>query len=396
MTEKRILESQIMHMQKIESLGTLAGGIAHEFNNILTSIIGYSSFLKNLFKKGSKERGYVDKIQRSSVGAARLTARLLGFARKGIHLEKLLDPNEIVKDVYEIIRKTLSRKINIEIKLNNDKKYILADYDQIFQALMNLVINASDAMHDGGKLYISTYIKSFAEDTDFKEDGYMIKKGDYYAISVKDTGTGMDEELKKKILEPFFTTKPEGKGTGLGMPMVYSVAKGHNGNLFIESKLNKGSTITLSFPIALKQRVEQISEESGVFPIFKIKECKNILIVDDDKLIVDYLGNVLSEYGYMVLKAYNGEEAYKMICTENNIDLVLLDLMLPQMDGEELLEKLGAESEKTKIIIMTSHPDDRKIEKLKLSGISYFIFKPFKVSNLIKLLIDVFKEKDTL
>jgi len=393
-SEKKILESQLMHMQKLDSLGTLAGGIAHEFNNILTSIIGYSSFLKNLFESGSKERRYVDKIQKSSLGAAKLTSKLLGFARKGEHFEKLLNPNEIVREVYEIIQKTISKKINIKIDLLDGSKFILADYDQIFQSIMNLVINASDAMENGGELTISTFIKTFAKDKDMKKDGYIIKKGDYFAISVKDTGVGMDDKLKDKILEPFFTTKPEGKGTGLGMPMVYGVAKSHKGHLFIESELNKGSIITLSLPLAVKQGVEPISEESGVFPVFKIKEIKKILIVDDDKQILDYLNSVLTEYGYSIKTALNGEDAYAIINSEADIDLVLLDLILPKLGGEELIEKLESDSNNVKVVVMTSFPDDEKIEKLKLSGISYFLFKPFKVSNLINLIKNIFENNE--
>jgi signal transduction histidine kinase/CheY-like chemotaxis protein len=393
-SEKMFLKSQLIHMQKLDSLGTLAGGIAHEFNNILTSIIGYSSFLKNLFHSGSKERGYVDKIQRASLGAAKLTSKLLGFARKGKYVEKLINPNLVVQEIYEIIQKTIHRKIEIKINLLNEIKFILADYDQIFQSIMNLVINASDAMPDGGTLSLSTHLETFYKDTEFKEDGYTVKKGDYYAISVKDTGIGMNKELQKKILEPFFTTKSEGKGTGLGMPMVYGVAKSHKGNLFIDSEPNKGTLITIIIPIAARKGIMAISEDSGIFPIVKIKNNKSILIVDDDVQILDYLENVLTEYGYQIKRALDGQEAYDIINSGINIDLILLDLILPKLDGEAFIKKFNDDSKDIKIIIMTSYPDDTKVEKLKLSGVNYFIFKPFKISNLINLLGNIFKDED--
>jgi len=393
-SEKMFLKSQLIHMQKLDSLGTLAGGIAHEFNNILTSIIGYSSFLKNLFEPGSKERGYVDKIQRASLGAAKLTSKLLGFARKGKYFEKLINPNVVVQEIYEIIQKTINRKIDIKLNLLNEVKFILADYDQIFQSIMNLVINASDAMPDGGILSLSTYIKSFYEDTEFKEDGYTVKKGDYYAISVEDTGIGMNKELRKKILEPFFTTKSEGKGTGLGMPMVYGVAKSHKGNLFINSEQGKGTLITMTIPIAVRKGIMAISEDSGVFPIVKIKDNKNILIVDDDVQILDYLENVLIEYGYQIKRALDGQEAYNIINSGTKIDLILLDLILPKLDGEEFIKRFDYDSKDIKIIIMTSYPDDAKVEKLKLSGMNYFLFKPFKISNLINLLGNIFEDEE--
>jgi CheY-like chemotaxis protein len=382
-------------MQKLDSLGSLAGGIAHEFNNILTSIVGYSSFLKNLFKKGSKERGYVDKIQRASLGAAKLTSKLLGFARKGKYFEKLIDPNLVIQEVFDIIQKTINKKIKVEINLLPEKRFILADYDQIFQSIMNLVINASDAMESGGTLTISTHIMIFSEDKEFNEEGYTVTKGDYYAITVEDTGIGMSNEIQKKILEPFFTTKPEGKGTGLGLPMVYGVAKNHRGNLFIQSESGKGTKITLTIPLEEKKGVDSISEESGVFPIIKVKDIKKILIVDDDTQILEYLKTVLSEFGYIVDIFSDSNEAYKKIDEQNKkYDLVLLDLILPNFDGEDFVERLKKDKKDVKVLIMTSYPADEKVEKLKLSGINYFLFKPFKISNLINLLKNIFENKE--
>jgi len=394
-TEQMALKSQLIHMQKLDSLGSLAGGIAHEFNNILTSIIGYSSFLKNLFKKYSKERDYVDKIQRASLRAAKLTSKLLGFARKGKYFEKLIDPNTVVQEVFDIIKQTINKKIKVDINLISEKRFILADYDQIFQSIMNLVINASDAMECGGVLTLSTGIMTFSSDKEFIEDGFVVKKGDYYAISVKDTGIGMSDEIRKKIIEPFFTTKPEGKGTGLGVPMVYGVAKNHRGNLFIESELGKGTKMTLTIPLKEHKSIDAISEDSGIFPIIKVKDTKRIMIVDDDIQILEYLKTVLTEYGYIIDISSDSEEAYsKVISSHNHYDLILLDLILPKFDGEEFVEKLEKDIRDIKVVIMTSYPDDKKVEKLKLSGMNYFIFKPFKISNLINLLKNIFEDKE--
>ncbi len=395
-SEQRILESQLIHMQKLDSLGTLAGGIAHEFNNILTSIIGYSSFLKNLFEKGSKERGYVDKIQKASQGAAKLTSKLLGFARKGKYFEKLIDPNIVIKEVYEIINKTISKKINIELNLLSQKRFILADYDQIFQSIMNLVINANDAMEKGGKLVLSTYLKKYFRDTIDPDDGFIIRKGDYYAISVQDDGVGMDSALKKKIFEPFFTTKSEGKGTGLGMPMVYGVAKSHNGYLLVESEPGVGTTMTMLIPVTTKISLDKVYEDSGVFPIIKIKESKTILIVDADSQILEYLESVLIEYGYSIRTAANGEQAYQIFEEEGDVDLILMDLILQKMDCEEFINRIEStpNQREIKYIVMTDLPDDDRVRKMKLSGLGYFLFKPFKVSNLITLLRNIFDNKE--
>lgn len=387
------LKSQLLHCQKVENLGVLAGGIAHEFNNILTSIIGYTSFVKNLLEENSKERNYIGKIQKAALVAAKLTSKLLGFSRKDKCTEKFINLNTLVKEVHEIIRSTFYKHISINLNLSDDIYYVLADYDQIYQSLMNLAINAKDAMKKGGTLTISTERIEFSSDE--KIEKAVLPKGKYVLLTVADTGIGMDKQTKEKVFEPFFTTKEEGEGTGLGLPMVYEAIKSHKGFLFLKSKKNKGTTIEIYLPGigSIKNLVE--SGDSGFFPVFDQGQSKRILIVDDDKEVLDYLEVVLIEYGYHVMRATNGQEALELYQkVEGNIDMVIIDIFMPLLDGEKVIQKIRKNDKKLKIIVATTATDDQMINKVKGHGINYLLFKPFKVSHLMVVLKKVFEHEE--
>jgi len=392
-TTEMKLKTQLIHTQKIESLGILAGGIAHEFNNILTSIIGYTSFLKGYLQENSKEKSYISKIQKAALGAAGLTSKLLGFARKGKSIEKLVNVNLIVKEVFDIIKSTFSKSIRVQLDLGDKMYYVLADYDQIYQSLMNLVINSQDVMKEGGDITISTQIKDYLKQQKYHD--FVVPAGKYVYLSVSDTGPGMDEAICNRIFEPFFTTKPAGEGTGLGLSMVYGMVKGHRGFIFVNSKPGEGTTFEIILPAVSQIKDSSASDDSGFFPIFSQMQKKTILIVDDEVEILDYLENVLTEYGYNILKAVNGKVAIDIYKKEKvKPDLLLLDIVMPVLDGKKVIQKLSRINPALKIIVITSYATEKVIQDIKSLGINYFLFKPFKVSNLMELISKVIEEEE--
>lgn len=392
-TTEMSLKTQLIHTQKIESLGTLAGGIAHEFNNILTSIIGYTSFLKGYLQENSKEKSYIAKIQKAALGAAGLTSKLLGFARKGKSVEKLVNVNLIVKEVFDIIKSTFTKNIRVQLNLGMNMYYILADYDQIYQTLMNLAINSQDVMKDGGDLTITTEVKDYLKPK--RHQNFSVPAGKYVCIHVADTGPGMEKSIRDRIFEPFFTTKPAGEGTGLGLSMVYGTVKSHRGFIFVDSKPGKGTIFEIILPAVSQIKDISDSDDSGFFPIYSQSQKKTIMIVDDDDEILDYLENVLTEYGYRILKATNGKEALDIIRKEKiKPDLLLLDIFMPVMDGKKVIEKLNRKNPELKIIVITSYATEEVVQDIKALGVNYFLFKPFKVFNLMQVISKVIDEEE--
>lgn len=385
------LKSQLVHVQKLDSLGILASGIAHEFNNILTSIIGYSSFLKNYFKKDSKEKEYISKIQNAALNAAGLTSKLLGFSRKGKYLEKLININLIVKEVSEIVKATFNKNIEVNVNINENMYYVLADHSQVYQSIMNLLINSKDAMKKDGILTISTDVIEYKKDKKFKK--FVVNKGLYVLLKVTDTGMGMNESVKKKMFEPFFTTKILGQGTGLGLYMVYTIVKSHKGYIFVYSKKGKGTSIEIILPAVSLIREKIDSEDSGSYPVINHGKDRSILIVDDDDEILNCLETVLFEYGYNVLKAKNGKEALEIFARNvKKLELLVIDIFIPVLDGRSVIEKVKEIKPDLKIVVITSFSEDKIIDQVKSLGVNYFLFKPFKVSSLINVLSGIFKK----
>ncbi len=385
-SEKMKLKSQLIRMKKLDNLGTLAGGIAREYNNIHTELLGHLSLLKNLVKKRKKELRVLEKTQSLSIDAIKLTSKLLSFAKKNMCSDQILDPNVILHDVYNIILKTISWKINVKIDLVKSKNYILADYDQVFQSIMNLVVNATDSMKDEGEITLSTSTNSFYEDQTFSDEGFTIKKGEYFSISVKDTGQGMEKNTRKKIFEPFFTTKDKDNNEGIGMPLVYCVVKSHNGYLFVNSEINKGTVVALLFPIVLTEYNDPILNKNLLLPLIEIETNKKIILISKDQQL-NCMETILVKYGYNIKRISNIEEALKISSSDEHIDLVILDLSIIEPYNIETISKL--KSNNTEIIIITDSVDEEKINDLNQYKINCLLFKPFKVSHLIKILKNI-------
>ncbi len=383
--EKKNLEEQLFHSQKMESIGRLAGGIAHDFNNILTGIMGYSELMKLQFPDENTNAGNAAEIiYEGSVRAAELTKQLLGFARRGKYNPVPLNINEVIKGSIKVSEKIFEKKIQVVLDLNEDIYSIEADKNQIDQVLTNLIINAKDAMPNGGKLTFKTehvsldenFIKSFPE----------FLSGEYVKISITDTGVGIHKDIKGSVFDPFFTTKGEGKGTGLGLATVYGIIKNHHGHINVYSESGEGATFTLYFPVSGKEIVKakkQIVVKTGD---------ATILVADDEKNVRTYCEEILKKLGYKVLLASNGKEAVRIYNEKKDeIDLVLLDMIMPEMAGKETNSKLREINPDVKVILASGYSQNGKATEILNEGASGFIQKPFRMDELSKAIAEALK-----
>ncbi|RJP14857.1 MAG: PAS domain S-box protein [Candidatus Abyssobacteria bacterium SURF_5] len=376
-TEKKQLEQQLFQAQKMESIGTLAGGIAHDFNNLLGGILGYASFIKSKIDHNDKLYGYVDTIERSAMRAAELTSQLLGFARGGKYDTKTVNLNDIIIETMKIIGRTFDKSIEIETHLADELATVEADAAQIQQVLMNLCVNALDAMPGGGKLVIETEVADLSED--YIRLHFGAKKGDYVTLSVTDTGIGMDRETMKRIFEPFFTTKEKGKGTGLGLAMVYGVIKNHGGFIRVYSEPGAGSTFKVFLPAVGKAESKEPREDHLPRGGNEI-----ILIVDDEAAIRSLAKDALEGKGYKVLLAEDGKEAIEVYRESfADIALVILDMVMPKMGGRETFLKMQEINPGIKALLSTGYSQNGKAKEILDCGVFGFIQKPYQVNKLL-------------
>ena len=386
-TTEKHLGAQLQQAQKMEAIGTLAGGIAHDFNNLLQAVLGYSDLL--LLNRDREGFGYreLQGIQKAALRASELTQQLLTFSRK---VESKLRPvnlnNEVVQ-VLEILKRTIPKMVEIELRLERNLLSVNADPGQIGQALMNLAVNAKDAMPDGGKLTVET--GNVALDEDFCKSHVGAKPGAHVFISVRDTGRGMDRETISHIFEPFYTTKGTGTGTGLGLAMVYGIVKNHAGYISCESARRKGTEFRIYLPV-IEQ--EALSEE-GVEEVLPEGGTETILLIDDEKLIRDLGEKALTTFGYTVLTAPDGESAVKLYGREyERVDLIILDLIMPKMSGTHCFEEIKRINPGAMVIIASGYSDDGAMRKSLKKGATRFIDKPFNVKQLLRLIREVLDE----
>ncbi|MBI5374363.1 MAG: response regulator [Candidatus Schekmanbacteria bacterium] len=377
-TEKKKLEAQLRHSQKMEAVGQLAGGVAHDFNNILTAIIGYGTMLQRKVGDNNTLRTYVDTILSSAERAGNLTKSLLAFSRKQIMEPKPVNLNQLINEAKKLLSKLVNEKIEFKVTLSDQDMVVMADSGQIEQVLMNLVTNAKDAMPDGGTLQITTEIAE-TEDEYIKFPAFM-KPGRYVLISISDTGIGMDDDTKEKIFEPFFTTKDPGKGTGLGLAIVYGIVKQHNGYIEVNSEFSQGTTFKIYLPL-----IESIAEKKGDSAALLLpKGNETILVAEDELSVREIVRMLLEEQGYKVIEAVNGEDAVKKFtANKDSIELILLDLMMPQKDGRTVYEEIKKIRPGIKAIFMSGYSE----ETVSISGIIkdklHFIPKPISPEKLL-------------
>ena len=388
--EKRKLEDQLLHAQKMEALGTLAGGIAHDFNNLLQAISGYTQLL--LMKKDSGDADYakLEVIQGTTQRASELTRQLLIFGRKVESKLKPLDLNHEVQQVSSILERTIPRMITIKTKLAENLKVISGDAGQLEQILMNLGVNARDAMPEGGILSFQTENVTLAK-------GYYTAllgavPGDYVQLTVSDTGVGMDKETIKHIFEPFYTTKEAGKGTGLGLAIVYGIVKSHGGFIRCTSEPGGGTTFKIYFPIFHAKGVDAASEARKDAEAPRGHE--TIMLVDDEKTILDIGRELLTQYGYRVITAEGGEKAVELYSRDGGgIDLIILDLIMPGMGGTKCYKELQKANPDVKIIVSSGAASEEQVREAFEVPPTAFISKPYQFKDMLSKVRDVLDRK---
>ncbi|MCE5194884.1 MAG: response regulator [Nitrospiraceae bacterium] len=384
-TESKRLGEQLLQAQKIEAIGQLAGGVAHDFNNILTAIVGYAYLTLMKMPGDNLLKGNIEQILNASERAKKLTQSLLSFSRKQIINPEPINLNEIVKKLEDFLHRLLREDIKISMKFDEDDLIVFADSGQIEQMLMNLVANAGDAMPNGGLIDISTKLVNL--DNKFIEAYGYGKEGQYALVSVSDTGEGMDEKTKRRIFEPFFTTKAQGKGTGLGLSVVYGIVKQNNGFINVYSEQGKGTQFNIYMPLCgvikgerqTKNECEQI--KGGT---------ETILVAEDDAVLLRLASTVLSNNGYKVIEAEDGEEAIAKYSTNKDIiKLIILDGIMPNKNGREAYQGIKVITPNIKTIFMSGYAEDIISKGGLLEPGIKFMLKPVTPLDLLKKVREV-------
>lgn len=374
--ERAVLEEQLRHSQKMEAVGQLAGGVAHEFNNRLTAITNCAYILKMKLGEDDPLRAYAEQILASSEKASNLTQSLLALSRRQVINPKPLDINEIVRGVEKFLSRVIGADVEMATALCDRELTVMADVGQIEQVLLNLVTNARDAMPGGGRLELRTGAAHFPEAI-----APDLKPGSYALLSVSDSGAGMDDETMDKIFEPFFTTKAVGRGTGLGLSIAYGIVKQHKGHIGVESRPGRGSTFKIYLPLA-GEKAESAGPEDFVLPA---GGRETLLVAEDDAEVREYTRKVLEEFGYRVLLASDGEEAVE-IFRENGdaVNLVLTDVVMPKMSGREVVERIRELNPGVRCLFITGYAADLNHEKDFITEGLNFISKPVFPGELLR------------
>jgi len=377
-TERKQLEDQLRQSQKIEAVGLLAGGVAHDFNNILTAIIGYGHIIKMKLPEHDPLRSYADQILTSAERAANLTSGLLAFSRKQVIQPHPVNIDEIITRVGRLLTRLIGEDIELSMELGCGETAILADPGQIELVLMNLATNAQDAMPDGGKLTITTGRVELGRDF-IDTHGFGVA-GSYALITATDTGVGMDQKTQDRIFEPFFTTKEVGKGTGLGLAVVYGIIKQHEGFITVYSEPGKGTTYKIYLPIT-KAMIEQ---KRTLKTADTWDGSETILVAEDDEAVRHLTVKLLTEAGYRVVEASNGEEAVRKYKEQKDaIQLLLLDVIMPRKNGKEVYDEISGIRPDIKTIFMSGHAGD-VFERKHINGKRFnIIMKPVSPLSLL-------------
>jgi len=384
--EKERLQAQLLHSQKMEAIGTIAGGIAHNFNNLLTSIMGNTSLM--LLETDSDHPNYekLKIIEKQVQNGSKLTYQLLGYAREGGYEVKPLSLNQLIKETSETFAMT-KKEIMVHRELAEDLFGINADQDQIEQVLLNLYINAADAMSGGGDLFLKT---TNVTHKDMTGKPYEAKPGNYVLLTVRDTGIGMDKKTMEKIFDPFFTTKGMARGSGLGLASVYGIVKAHGGYIDVESKKGHGTTFTIYLPASS----EKIAIKEKELPQKLLKGKETILLVDDEDTIIDVGEEMLKTLGYKVLIARGGKEAIKLYRkNKDKIDMVLLDMVMPEMGGGETYDRMKGINPHIKVLLSSGYSIDGQATEILKRGCDGFIQKPFDVHELSQRIRKILDKK---
>jgi two-component system cell cycle sensor histidine kinase/response regulator CckA len=382
MEERHKLQEQLLHAQKMESMGTMAGGIAHDFNNILNIIQGYASLLQGYGARNKEIAESLSVIHKSVQRGSALVQQLLTLARKTTTDFNPVNTNNLIEELIALISQTFPKSIALSTTLEPHLPRIMADEKQIEQALLNLCVNARDAMPEGGSLSLKTYSMNGAAlpGCDSTRDGPHV------CIEVSDTGTGMDESIRKRIFEPFFTTKDVGKGTGLGLSIVYGIVQSHGGFINVESKPGAGTCFRMYLPanpsgVSHNDPIVDLNTETTVTSL----KAATVLLVEDEQNMLNLLERILLQHGYKVLKASDGEKALEIYrCHDQTIDAVLLDMGLPKKSGRDVLLEIKNDNPDVKIIVASGYLEPDLKAEVDRAGVNHFLHKPYMLDEVVK------------
>jgi signal transduction histidine kinase/CheY-like chemotaxis protein len=383
LTEERSLQEQLIQSQKLEAIGRLSGGIAHDFNNILSAIIGYAQL--GLLKLSGTDplRKNFEIILKSAEKASKLVQQLLAFSRRQVMKPEAVNLNSLLENMQTMLTRLIGEDIQVEINKKERLWNVKVDPVQIEQVIMNLVINARDAMPKGGKLIIET--DNVTLTPSYAQTHRDVVPGDYVLLSISDTGCGMTEEVKAHIFEPFFTTKEPGKGTGLGLATVYGIVKQSNGHIFVYSEPERGTTFKIYFPRYKEEKEKRAKGEEEIISEDLPKGDETILVVEDDEDVRNFTVTLLNELGYTVIEAETPSDALH-ICDRyhGRIHLLLTDVVLPEMDGRQLAEQMKETCPELKVIYMSGYTDNVIIKHGIIADRVAFLQKPFSSETLAR------------
>jgi len=374
LTDQKKLEEQLRHAQKMEAIGQLAGGVAHDFNNKLGGIIGFAELALGSLDDRVALADYLNKIIDRSDKSARLVRQLLAFSRQQILDLKKVDLNRLIMEASRFLTQVIGEHIDLQLELTGEEQIINADPNAIDQIITNLCINARDAMPNGGNLILKT--EKAVLDDDFCARSQWMIPGEYILFTITDSGHGMPEDMIQHIFDPFYTTKGVGEGTGLGLSMVFGLVKQHNGYIDCKSEINKGTTFVIYFPVVANNEIaaDTVAEESTVF-----SGSEQILFAEDDEVLLEVIQTSLVDLGYTVLPARNGEDAFKIFkVNSSKIDLVISDVIMPDIGGADLHQMVRAINPEVKFLFISGYTSKNTLSVLPSDAATGILNKPFK------------------
>jgi PAS domain S-box-containing protein len=381
------LEEQLFQSQKMDAIGQLAGGVAHDFNNQLNVIMGYADLLK-MHMTDPKQQQYIENIGAAARRSADLTKNLLAFARKGQYQNTPINVHKIIVETVAMLDRTLDKRIEIKQLFNASSDVVIGDPSQLQNAFLNLAVNARDAMASGGKLSFETECVEL-DSTFSARHGKEVPPGKYIKISVSDTGCGMTESVKTHLFEPFFTTKAVGKGTGMGLASVYGTVKNHKGTIDVYSVEGRGTTFKIYLPLADQQfndgKAERVRESMQMKMVNKLR----VLMVEDEEILRVMFAEMLDSVGMQYFEAHNGRQAVEIYRQHwKQIDLVILDMVMPEMNGPDTFRAMKEINPDVKALLSTGYSLNSEVQAILDEGVAGFIQKPYTKRDLIEKIID--------